>query len=564
MLEELIIKDYALIDRLTVHFEDGLNIITGETGAGKSIIVGALGFLLGSKVDIDVIRTGADEASVNGIISINSNNPDLSSWLNEKNITTEDNKIIIRRIIKKNGRSSIYIQDTPVTRSELLECTSLLFDIHGQHEHQALLKKESHRKYLDRFAGIEDLVLQYNKLFQQLADKKKEIESSIEAERNRSEKIELLKFAIEEITKANPKPSESEELEAEAKRLSEYEKLTDLVYTALENINNDERSSLPLLRKAKASLETAAGIDGSLEPIVNRISDLYYEFEDAVDQLETYKNNLRYDPNRLESIEERLALLYRLKKKYGGDEESLLKYRNHALQQIEMLTKIEEDREQLKVEIAKIEREMATRATEITKKRQVAAQDLSSKVTAILHSLGMPKANFNIHIQPKGMNGSTILCGPYGAEDVEFYIAPNLGEPAKELYKIASGGELSRVMLAIKTVLANTDTVETLVFDEIDTGIGGEVAVSVGQHLANIGKYKQIFCVTHLATIAVRARHHFKVEKNIEGDRTVTTLRVIQQEERRSEIARMLAGDSDGIAALAHADELLVKFSSEK
>jgi len=561
MLDELIIKDYALIDKLSVHFDDGLNIITGETGAGKSIIVGALSFLLGGKADNEIIRTGCEEASVSGIISVRPDNKDVAAWLEGKDISADQGRIIIRRNLKKTGRGSIYIQDVPVTRNDLIELTSYLFDIHGQHEHQALLKKENHRRYLDRFAGIEEEVQEFTRLFLELSEKRKELEASLESEKQRNEKQELLAFAIDEITKVNPKIGEIEELEAEAKKLAEYEKLSAAIMNSAEALTKSECSAVHLLRKAKVALESAVSIDASLSELSQRLSDLYYELEDASDQLVDYKDSLRFDENRLETIEERLAVLFKLRKKYGDTEESILAYKNQAETELEALSRIEENRVLLKESIVKLEREITKRAEDLTVKRQIAAQSLADGITKILNTLGMPKAQFMIHVQSKGTNGNSKIIGPYGADDIEFMISANLGEPVKELSKIASGGELSRVMLAIKTVLANTDTVETLVFDEIDSGIGGEVALSVGEHLAQIGNTKQIFCITHLASIAVRADNHLKVEKKIEGDRTITTLRALDQSERRKEIARMLAGDAAANAALAHADELLTRYS---
>ncbi len=559
MLEELIVKDYALIDRLSVEFDDGLNILTGETGAGKSIIVGALSFLLGGKADTDIVRTGSEEASVAAVIRYDAANGEVGEWLAAHDIGNEDGRILLRRTLKRNGRGSAYVQDVPVTRNDLAEFTALLFDIHGQHEHQALLKAESHRKYLDRFAGIESEVAEFTARFQALAEKKKAAEAAAEAERGRDERIELLGYAVEEIAKAEVKSGESAGLEAEAKRLADFEKLAALVSGAAGALFEDELSSLSQLRRAKAQTEGAANIDPSLEATARRISDLFYEIEDASDQLRSYRDDLRYDPQRLEAVEERLAVLYRLKKKYGADEDAVLQYRIDAEAEMDALQRIAEDRANLEAEIAALERDVGKRAAELSAKRSAAAATLGSKITAILGTLGMPKARFSISVTPKGQ-GAARVCGPWGSDDVEFLISPNLGESERPLVRIASGGELSRVMLAVKTVLAAADTVETLVFDEIDTGIGGEVALAVGEHLAGLGTAKQIFCITHLATIAVRADNHLKVAKKVEGERTVTSLSVIAAEKRREEIARMLAGDAAGNAALAHADELLARY----
>lgn len=560
MLEELVVKDFALIDRLSVDFGEGLNILTGETGAGKSIIVGSLGFLLGGKADVDSIRSGKEETSVSAVIRIGEKNNLAREWLASRDIPLDEDRVLLRRSLKRNGRSVAYIQDVPVSRNELSDFTSFLFDIHGQHEHQALMKVESHRQYVDRFAGIEDEVAAFTSLFLEVSEKKKAFQAAVEAERGRDDRIELLNFAIDEITQAKVLPGETAELEAEAKRLSEFEKLAGLVSGASQLLLDDENSAIGILRKAKAQLDAAVSVDAALEPLAMRIADAFYEAEDAAEQVRSYKDNLRYDPGRLEIVEERLAFLYKLKKKYGPDEEAVLAYRTSAENELDELNRFEENRSALAKEIADKEKETAQKAKVLSDKRAAASVQLSARVTEILATLGMAKARFKVDVRLKGDAAAGRICGPWGIDDVQFLIAPNQGEDMRDLVKIASGGELSRVMLAIKTVLANADTVETLIFDEIDTGIGGEVALSVGEHLMTLGRGKQIFCITHLASIAVRADNHLKVVKGLEGDRTTTTVVAVAPDARRQEIARMLAGDAAGEAALAHADELLQKY----
>jgi DNA repair protein RecN (Recombination protein N) len=568
MLEELYIQNYALIDTLTLSFEGGFNVLTGETGAGKSIIVGALSFLLGAKADSDLIRTGAGEASVAAAVSVRKENREALDWLKNRDIEIEENRLIIRRSIKSSGRGSLYIQNVPVTRNDLAEFMAFLFDLHGQHTHESLLRKESHRRYLDRFTGLEEEIFAFNRVFLELADKKKSFELSVNSERDRDARLEILRYGVEEITKAAPKPGEIRELESEARRLGDFEKLAAQVNNAARVVFDDEFSVLSLARRARSSLESAAAIDGDLSAILKRMEDLYYEAEDLSEEFRSYRDDLKYDPGRLEEVEERLALLYRLKKKYavnaasggGSGEEAILAYRDKAEAEIEALAGAEENREKLKAEINALEKDIVLRAAAISSKRNQGALKLGERITEILSRLGMPSARFAVAVSSKGHGPGGLLCGPWGADDVEFMISANIGEPLKELSRIASGGELSRVMLAIKTVLSGADTIETLVFDEIDTGIGGSVALSVGEYLTRIGVLKQIFCVTHLASIAVRADNHLRVEKKTEGGRTVTGVSLLPEEERRREIARMLAGDS-GAAALAHADELLAKYS---
>jgi DNA repair protein RecN (Recombination protein N) len=457
-----------------------------------------------------------------------------------------------------------------------------LFDLHGQHSHESLLRKETHRSYLDSFSGLDAEAAAFNRIFMELAEKRKALEAIDRSEADRERRLELLGFAVDEIKKAAPGKGEIKELEAETRRLGDFEKLALHVKAAASTLIEDEVSLLSLSRQLRAELESAASIDASLSPMLKRVEDMYYEAEDLSADLRSYMERLSYDPARLEEAEERLAMLYKLKKKYRpaktpetgsySDEEGILAYKAEAEAELEGLSGAGESREKLKLELSRLEKDIAAKASSLSEKRREGARRLGAGITEILSRLGMPHAAFSVQVCAK--TGIGLVCGPWGADDVEFMISANPGEPEKELARIASGGELSRIMLAIKTILcgAGTDSsAETLVFDEIDTGIGGEVALSVGEYLTLIGKRKQIFCVTHLASIAVRADNHLKVGKKlisaaadaknpeINAERTVTFVSTLKTPERRKEIARMLAGES-GEAALAHADELLAKY----
>jgi len=584
VLEELSVRNFALIDSLTLSFEGGFSVLTGETGAGKSILVGSLSFLLGSRADTEVIRSGCDEAGVSALVSVGEKNRDALEWLKSREIEADDSRLVVRRIVKVSGRSSIFIQNIPVTRNELAEFMGFLFDLHGQHTHETLLRKETHRIYLDRFAGLEDEVIAFTRVFTELADKRKALETINSSARDRDARLEILNYAVEEISKAAPKSGEIKELEAEAQRLGDFEKLSLQVNNAASTLFDDTDSGsslMSLARQTRTAMDNAASIDASLTPLLKRMEDLYYEAEDLAAEFRGYRDNLSYDPERLEEVEERLSLLYKLKKKYrpsdgasgGADENSILAYKAEAEAEIEALSGAEENQDKLKTEISRLEKDLAARAQALSAKRNEGAKRLGAGITGILSRLGMPNAVFSVQVSSKAAGkGQGLVCGPWGADDVEFMISANTGEPLKELARIASGGELSRVMLAIKTILCGGDSpgrnagAETLVFDEIDTGIGGEVALAVGDYLAQVAKGKQIFCVTHLATIAVRADNHFRVEKKVtpgEGGtgRTITDVSLLDTAERRQEIARMLAGDS-GAAALAHAGDLLAKYSS--
>ena len=567
MLEELTIRNYALIDSISLSFRPGFNALSGETGAGKSIIVGSLGFLMGGKAEADLIRSGSDEASVSALVSIRGDNAEAMEWLKSRDIDCEDDSVIVRRNIKTTGRGSIFIQNAPVTRTDLSSFMALLFDLHGQHDHGSLLRKESHRLYLDRFAGIDDEVAAYGRLFSELAEKRKALEASLHSERDREARLELLRHAVSEISSAAPRNGELRELENEAQMLGDFEKLAGHVNGAADFLYDGEESLLTLARHVRSSLDAATSIDSSLADLGKRLEDIYFEAEDIAAEFRSYRDGLSYDPDRQRVVDERLALLYRLGKKYG---DSLLAYRDSAEAEIEALTGSEENREKLKGEISALEKEVTARASSLRQKRKAASLALERRITDILKHLGMANARFSPAVTARTRDGTPVY-GPWGADEVEFLISANSGEPLKDLSRVASGGELSRIMLAIKSAFhagapagegspnAVADGIETMIFDEIDAGIGGSVALAVGEYLEKIGKTRQIFCVTHLASIAVRAGNHLKVEKRAEGGRTFTNVIPLNEQERRKEIARMLAGDT-GEVALAHADDLISKY----
>jgi DNA repair protein RecN (Recombination protein N) len=558
MLDELTIRDFAIIDRMTVRFGLGLNLLTGETGAGKSIMIGALGFILGDKADAACIRAGAEETMVSGVFSIQ-DCPDAAAWLETRGIEIEDGAVVVRRSLKAAGRGAAYIQSAPVTRADLRDFTSLLVDVHGQHEHQSLLLPERHRPYLDRFAGIEGEVAGYTAVFGALVEKKRAYERLLTSESEREARKELLAYAIKELSEAKLREGEEEELQAEEKRLSQFERLSEFLLSARDGLCGSGEGALARLRAARQALDSASGIDDGLSALGQRIDDAYYELEDASESLKSYIQSVSFSPERLDEVSSRLAAVHRLVKKHGGSVQTALLKLEESVSDLERLEHLEEDREGLQAEISTLERDVLSRASALSKKRAAAAVSLGERVASIIRSLGMPKAGFTVSLGKKGSEPGRPVVGPYGMDDVEFLIAPNPGEPSRPLARIASGGEISRVMLALKTCLAEADSVSTLVFDEIDTGIGGEVGIAIGEHLAALARAKQVFCITHLASIAVRADNHMKVEKVEEGARSLARVSRISGKARVAEIARMLSGTEGGEASLRHAEELLRK-----
>ncbi len=558
MIEVLYIKNYALADKLTVEFGSGFNILSGETGAGKSVIIGALNLVLGEKGDVSVIRTGADETEVSAVINV-SGNQDALKWLDEHEIVTDEGRVILRRILKTSGRGNIFIQSIPSTKNDIAEFTSLLFDIHGQHEHQSLLSVENHRKLLDSFAGLKNAAEKLKTDFIDLNVLKKEYQKLVSDERNLLREADIAAFAVKEIEAAELKPGEIEQLENEHRLLSQAEKLFILFEQVHTSLNESTGGALNGLRKGLGFLKGLSSIDQSFEDAYGRLENAFYETEDIIDGIEKYKNNFSFSPEKLSACEERLSELLRLRKKYGDTVEEILNFLEDSRNKVSNVENQEEIKAGYTEKIGNLERSVLQQASELSKNRRAAADGLQKAIQGQLKTLGMPKAEFRIIVENKiGDNGKP-SCGPNGFDFVEFLISPNQGEPPKKLRNIASGGEISRVMLAIKSVLAGNDTVDCMVFDEIDSGIGGEIAVSVGEHMYKLSRYKQILCITHLASIAVRADNHIRVSKNSEEGRTFTEIRSISGEERTKEIARMLSGDTNADVSLKHAEELLTK-----
>lgn len=578
MLEDLTIKDFALIDSDYLEFESGFTVFSGETGAGKSILIGALSFLLGGKAEVSQIRTGKTEASVSGTFLLNSlpirekldeNDEPLNAneWLFKHGIELENNRVLLRRFIRNNGKSLAWINDTPVTRTDLAQFSSFLVDIHGQHEHQSLMKVSEHRKFLDARAGIVDEVNEFTKLYALLVEKRKIYDSYSMSEAERTHKLEMNSFAVKEIEEAKLKKDEDIALEDEESRLSSFEK----IYSDVESIENalseNEDSVLNNLKKIRRDSLHACDIDKSLSKLAERVDSAFYELSDIADEFSNYKNNLVFDPSRLQEVQDRLSLIYNLKKKYcvsvNVPLNDLFAFYDDANKFVEENSDGNSKKEQLAKEIKNIEKEVLSKAEILSKKRKDYAKILETEVDEILSKLGMSGTKFGVNITEKPASEIEQKCGPYGKDNIEFLISANPGNPMLPLAKIASGGELSRIMLALKTIFAKVDNVDTLIFDEIDTGIGGEVAVAVGSHLKKLAKNRQIFCITHLASIAVYADNQIKIEKTVSGEITSSNVYHITGENRVAEIARMLSGDSKSEQSLEHARSMLAKYSGE-
>lgn len=567
MLEDLSIKDFAIIESEHIEFSNGFTVLSGETGAGKSILIGAMSFLLGGKADVNQIRSGAHEAQVSGTFYLDSKenqNPALE-WLNDHGIETENNRILLRRYIRDNGRAGAWIGSTPVNRADLAEFSSFLVDIHGQHEHQSLMRVPEHRKFLDARAGILPEVSAFTALYMELVEKRRLLAQLDSSDADRTRKIDMYNFAVKEIEDAKLKPEEDIQLEEEENRLSSYEKLFAGVDSIRNMLDGGDESVVSLLKKIRRESQNISILDKTLSSLDTRIESAFYELNDISEEFASYANKLVYDPSHLQEVQDRLSLIYSLKKKYASSQSAPLKevfdYYENAQKSLEQLGAGSENREELMKSVSELEKKVYLAGKNLSEKRRATGDKLASEVEALLKNLGMNGTRFAVSITAKPGDQIEQKCGPYGFDNIEFLISANPGSPLLPLAKIASGGEISRVMLALKTIFAQNDPVQTLVFDEIDTGIGGEVAVAVGSHMKALAKNRQIFCITHLASIAVYADNQIKIEKGVAEGKTVSNVHPIQGEERVAEIARMLSGDADSAASIEHARAMLEKYS---
>ncbi|MDC7232375.1 MAG: DNA repair protein RecN [Spirochaetales bacterium] len=555
MIEELHIRNFALIDETTVQFREGLNILTGETGAGKSVLIGALGLVLGGKADSGSIRTGCDEAEISAVFTVGTQ--EIRSWLSDHELDADEENLIIRRKIKLSGRGSVYIQSRPFTLAELGELGKLLVDVHGQHDHQSLFSIEQHRRFLDKSGKLENENRRVQTLFNKLKEKTEEIRVLTESLVNIEKESELLNHSIREIEDAALKEGEEEEIRNSLRRMEQAEQIYGTIDGLLALLPENRGGALSSLRRGMELLEKLKEMDPGSSGLAERYSNAFYELEDISDSISSLNDELSFSPGEKETLEDRLAVIKKVLRKYGPGIEDVLAYLEECRIKIDQLDNSTDRLDALGSERDELEKELIDNAMRLSDARKKAGAALEQSVLAVLKTLGMPSSEFSVGITQKTGDQGQALCGLNGLDRVEFLFSANKGEPLKPLKEVASGGELSRVMLGIKSALAGSDGIPVLVFDEIDAGIGGEVGSSIGRHMKKLAGFHQILCITHLASIAVYADNHIKVRKTEHDNRTLTDLFPLEQGQKVSEIARMLSGDSEGDASVSHAEELL-------
>ncbi len=561
MLKELSIRNFAIIDQLRVEFGPGLNVFTGETGAGKSIVVDALNLALGGRASNDLIRTGSDEAVVEAAFGMNSFAPAaVGAVLADQGIALEPGEdLIVRRVISSAGRNKVYINGSLANLATLAAVGTHLADIHGQHEHQSLLALDQQREMLDAFGGLVRQRGEFGGLVERYHGLRRELAELETGEREKAQRQDLLRYQANEIEAARLREGEDEALAAEQRVTANAEKLAGLAASADEALYSGDHAALAAIRRAAAGLREIAAIDPALAPALELLESGRAQVEEAAREVASYAERVEHDPARLEEIGDRLDLIGRLKKKYGGTIAEVLAFGGQASGELARIERSGEEMERLRKEIAALRERITAGARELTKLRTTSAKELEKKVEAELGHLGMKKTVFQVRLTREPGDDTTdgAKVFAHGADRIEFLISPNPGEEPRPLAKVASGGELSRIMLALKTILAEGDPIPTLVFDEVDAGIGGAVAEEVGRKLRKIAGRRQVFCITHLAQIASMATSHYGVAKSVKKDRTSTEVRVLGRTERVDEVARMLGGRTITEATLKHAEEML-------
>ncbi|MBS4539977.1 DNA repair protein RecN [Clostridium sp. D2Q-11] len=556
MLLELNIKNFAIIDDLNISFTKGFNVLTGETGAGKSIIIDAVSMILGERSNKDFIKTGKDKAIIEALFHLD-NPRNINSILKEYGIDCEpDNTLLISREIHLNGRSFSRVNGHTITLTMLKQLTHYLVDIHGQHEHQSLLSSENHIELIDSLGGkdlnsYKDEI--YNK-YLELNDLKKRLSSIVIDEMERERKIDLLKFQVDEINTAELKSNEEDMLMNEYSKLSNQEEISKILnqsYNALDYNDYNDISIIDRLNVISHDLNKISKFDDTLNNYYDNINDIIYQMQDFARDIRSYSENIEYDPERLEFLDGRIELINKLKRKYGSNISEVLNYRDDITEELDKIINDEKEINELHKKIENKEMELLKLSKNLSKIRKNIIDKFEKDIINELYELNMKNVNFKVNHE--------ILLSPNikGIDKIEFLISTNLGEPLRKLSKIVSGGEMSRIMLAIKSITAETDNISTMIFDEIDTGISGRTAQIVGEKITNISRNHQVLCITHLPQIAAMADSHFLILKNTKINETRTHVRNLGYEDRIDELSRLLGGVDLTSTTRLHAKEMI-------
>ena len=552
MLRELLIENLAIIEKLNLEFGDGLITLTGETGAGKSIILSGINLLLGEKASVDMLRSGENMLVAQGVFEINE---EQKTELEKLDIDTEDNEVIIRRTLDVKGKEKSFVNGARVPRSKLKEVMKTLVDIVGQHSHQMLLNRENHIKLLDKF--IEEEAKNVRVKLEESLEKFNNVDIKIkEIEKEKKEtadKKEFYEFQLDEIEKANLKKDEDIELEAEYKKLFNAGKIKEKLSMSGFYLKNDEVNALSVIYSCKKNIESIVDCGKEFEDIYEQLERIYYGLEDCASTIEQIESDIEIDENRLDTVVERLNIIEKLKNKYGSSIDEVLEYAKTISQKLRTLEDNNFEVENLLKEKEKFKEDYWKYAKELRDIRKRFIKKIEENLGKELDFLNMKDAKLDIKLEEKDIMTKN------GSDAIEFFIATNIGQPSKPLQKIASGGEVSRIMLALKVIFSHVDNIPILIFDEIDTGVGGETVRKIADKLKEIGRNAQVICITHSPAIASKANEQYYIKKTSRDGETFTSVKKLSYEERISEIARMLAGENISEAVIEHAKELLAE-----
>jgi DNA repair protein RecN (Recombination protein N) len=552
MLLEIRARNFAVIDSVAVSFQPGLNVLTGETGAGKSMLLDAILLVRGARAQTDVIRTDTETATVEAVFEVAPRGA-AAVVLDEAGLGLEQGQVVVRRELTRSGRHRAFVNDSPVTVGLLERLGDHLVEIHGQHEHQRLLEPARQLDLLDRFADAEELRDRVGDLFAKHRAAGAELERARAAERDRAQREDLLRLQLSELDAARLRVGEEDELRLERRRLQHGERLSAGLAEAAGLLNDEDSSAMSRLHRAARLLRDLSRLDPSFGGPADSVDGAGALVEDALGAIRALRDGITMAPGRLEAVDERLDVLTRLKRKYGDTEAAMLAFREDAARELERLGRHEAILAEHERVLGELEAELSGAAHELSKRRQDAADRFAAQAARELRQLGMERARFEIAVT----RAALAEIGPRGLDRIELRLSTNPGEDVRPLARIASGGELSRTMLALKAILARADRVPTMIFDEVDAGIGGRVAAVVAQKLAAAAEGRQVLCVTHLAPIAARAAHHVRVAKSVRAGRTRVSAEIVTGDARVEEIARMVAGDRVTDTARGHARELL-------
>ena len=550
MLSQLYIKNVAVISEASIGLQPGLNVFTGETGAGKTILIGAINAVLGERVSKEMIRTGETRATISALFTGLS--PAAEQALAEAGYPVEENAVLIHREISADGKSSCKIDGRPATAAILRSVSALLINVHGQHDNQQLLSPQKHLGFIDSYGELGGLVQEYQAAYRDYMLVRRELASVNTDEAQKAHRIDLLSYQVNEIEAAELQPGEEEELRAQRKLIQNSLHVTQALGGSLAILEGGEEvpSLTSLLSELAENMTQAANYMEAAQPIAERLTDISYELEGFPGEIQDLIDHFDCDPSQLDAIERRLDTIYNLKKKYGSSSEEILEFGARAAAELEEIETSDIRIEKLSAQLSSLEEKARSQAERLTQARTKAAKLFVKAVQGELIFLDMPSVQLSVCQEHKEMSLD-------GADELELFIATNVGEQAKSLAKIASGGELSRIMLSIKNVLADRDNIQTLIFDEVDTGVSGSAAQKIGKKLAQVAENRQVIVVTHLAQVASFARNHLFISKAAREDRTFTTIRPLSREERVRELARISGGEKISEIALRHAEEML-------